>query len=127
MVRKTILIVDDSDSICSGIASYLEVNGYTALTAYDGEQGVRIARRERPDAILLDIMMPVMDGWEALRQLKVHPETAGIPILALSALRLSAEQVSAAGFAGYLSKPVPPHRLIDEIDRVTPQVRARSS
>ena len=127
MVRKTILIVDDSDSICTGIASYLEVNGYSALTAYDGEQGVRIARLERPDAILLDIMMPVMDGWEALRQLKLHPETARIPILALSALRLTAEQVLAAGFEGYLSKPVPPHRLIDEIDRVTPQVRTRSS
>ena len=125
MVRKTILIVDDSDSICAAIASYLEVNGYGVLTAYDGEQGVRIARRERPDAILLDIMMPVMDGWEALRQLKRYPETAGIPVLALSALRLSAEQVTAAGFEGYLSKPVPPHRLIDEIDRVTPQVRAR--
>jgi two-component system, cell cycle response regulator DivK len=125
MVRKTILIVDDSDSICSGIASYLEVHGYDALTAYDGERGVRVARTERPDVILLDIMMPVMDGWEAIRQLKSYPETARIPILALSALRLSADQVSAAGFDGYLSKPVPPHRLIDEIDRVTPQVRAR--
>jgi CheY-like chemotaxis protein len=125
MVRKTILIVDDSDSICTGIASYLEVNGYAALTAYDGEQGVRIARRERPDAILLDIMMPVLDGWEAMKQLKADPVTAGIPVLALSALRLSMEQVSAAGFEGYLSKPVPPHRLIDEIDRVTPHARAR--
>ena len=125
MVRKTILIVDDSDSICTGIASYLEVNGYGALTAYDGEQGVRIARRERPDAILLDIMMPVLDGWEAIKQLKADPETAGIPVLALSALRLSSEQVSAAGFEGYLSKPVPPHRLIDEIDRISPVARVR--
>jgi CheY-like chemotaxis protein len=122
MARKTILIVDDSDSICSGIASYLEVNGYEALTAYDGEQGVRIAKRSHPDAILLDIMMPVLDGWEAIRQLKADPETAGIPVLALSALRLSMEQVSAAGFDGYLSKPVPPHRLIDEIHRVAAAV-----
>ena len=119
MVRKTILIVDDSDSICTGIASYLEVNGYETLTAYDGEQGVRIAKRSRPDAIVLDIMMPVMDGWEAIRQLKADPQTAGIPVLALSALRLSMDQVTAAGFEGYLSKPVPPHRLIDEITRVS--------
>ena len=122
MVRKRILIVDDSDSICAGIASYLEVNGYEALTAYDGEQGVRIAQRSRPDVILLDIMMPVLDGWEAIRQLKADPQTASIPVLALSALRLSMEQIAAAGFDGYLSKPVPPHRLIDEISRVATAV-----
>ena len=122
MARKTILIIDDSDSICTGIASYLEVNGYDALTAYDGAQGVRIARSSRPDAILLDIMMPVLDGWGAIKQLKADPVTAGIPVLALTALRLSLDQVSAAGFEGYLSKPVPPHRLIDEITRVAAAV-----
>src|SRR5688500_15571384 len=57
MARKKILIVDDSDSICSGIASFLELNGYEALTAYDGEQGVRLAKDSQPDAIVLDIMM----------------------------------------------------------------------
>jgi two-component system, cell cycle response regulator DivK len=124
MARKTILIVDDSDSICSGIASYLEVNGYGALTAHDGEEGVRVARRERPDVILLDIMMPVLDGWEAMKQLKADVRTVGIPVLALTALRLSADQVSGAGFDGYLSKPVLPHRLIEEIDRVSPGGRA---
>jgi CheY-like chemotaxis protein len=119
MAQKTILVIDDSDSICSAIASYLAVNGYAALTAYDGDEGVRIAAQSRPDVILLDIMMPVLDGWGAIKRLKSTPETAAIPVLALSALRLSEEQVFAAGFEGYLSKPVPPHRLIEEIDRVS--------
>ena len=122
MVRKKILIVDDSDSICSGIASFLELSGYEALTAYDGEQGVRIAKRSLPDAIVLDIMMPVLDGWDAMKQLKADPATAGIPVLALSALRLSMDKISSAGFDGYLSKPVPPHLLIAEITRVSAAV-----
>jgi two-component system, cell cycle response regulator DivK len=118
MHRKTILIVDDADSICSALSAYLEVHGYRTLTAPDGAAGVKLARIERPDAILLDIMMPVLDGWGALKQLKTGSETAGIPVLALTALRLSNEQISAAGFDGYLSKPVPPHRLTQEIERV---------
>jgi two-component system, cell cycle response regulator DivK len=118
MDRKTILIVDDADSICSALSAYLEVQGYRTLTAPDGEQGVKVARAERPDAILLDIMMPVLDGWGALKQLKAGSETGGIPVLALTALRLSNEQLAAAGFDGYLSKPVLPHRLTAELERV---------
>lgn len=122
MAHMTILIVDDSDSICTAIASYLEVSGYGALTAFDGEEGVRLARESRPDAILLDIMMPVLDGWETIRQLKAISDTASIPVLALTALRIPDDQVKAAGFDGYLSKPVPPHRLIEEIERVCGRV-----
>lgn len=118
MSQRTVLVVDDSDSICTAIASYLEANGYEALSATDGEMGVRLAKAHRPDAILLDIMMPGLDGWGVIRQLKLAPETATIPVLALTALRLSDEQVRTAGFEGYLSKPVPPHRLKDEVDRV---------
>jgi len=118
MRQQTILIVDDSDSICAAIASYLEISGYRALTALDGGEALGAARRERPDAILLDIMMPVLDGWGTIRQLKATPETAHIPVLALTALRLPELQVQQAGFAGYLSKPVAPHRLVDEIGRV---------
>ena len=117
MSRKIILIIDDSDSICIAIASYLEANGYGAITALDGVEGVREARSSQPDVILLDIMMPILDGWGAIRQLKSDPATARIPVLALTALRLNDEQVQAAGFQGYLSKPVAPHRLIDEIER----------
>ena len=118
MSQRTVLVVDDSDSICMAIASYLEANGYGALAAMDGVEGVKLAKAHRPDAILLDIMMPELDGWGVIKQLKLAPETASIPVLALTALRLSDEQVRTAGFEGYLSKPVPPHRLRDEVERV---------
>lgn len=117
MDPKTVLIVDDSESICLAISSLLEINGYRAITAADGAEGVRKARQSRPDVILLDIMMPVLDGWDAIKQLKADPQTSSIPVVALTALRLSEEQVHAAGFDGYLSKPVPPHRLADEVGR----------
>jgi CheY-like chemotaxis protein len=117
MHRKTILVVDDSESICTGIASLLNLEGYDTLVAYDGEEGVRKARQHRPDAILLDIMMPVLDGWGAIERLRASPETANIPVLALTALRLSPEQLHRGAFDGHLFKPVPVHRLIEEIER----------
>lgn len=116
-VRKRVLIVDDAESIRMAIGSVLEIHGYHALAAADGEEGVRVAREQQPDVILLDIMMPVLDGWGAIKQLKADPFTAGIPVVALTALRLTEEQVQAAGFSGYLSKPVTPHRLREELQR----------
>lgn len=117
MIRKKVLIVDDSESICAALGSVLEVHGYDVVSAPDGERGVRAAREHRPDLILLDIMMPVLDGWGALQELKGSAETAPIPVIALTALRLSEERVEAAGFSGYLSKPVTPHALREEIQR----------
>jgi two-component system cell cycle response regulator DivK len=118
-VRKTVLIVDDAESICMALASVLEVHGYAVLAAYDGEQGVRLAQENQPDVILLDIMMPVLDGWGAIRRLKSDARTSAIPVIALTALRLTEDQVQAAGFTGYLSKPVTPHRLREEIQGVS--------
>lgn len=117
MAQPTILIADDSDSIRAALRSVLPSLGFATLLATDGAQAVEVARRERPDAILLDIMMPVLDGWGALKQLKADPATAGIPVIALTALRLTDEQVHAAGFAGYLHKPITAHRLKEELDR----------
>jgi CheY-like chemotaxis protein len=126
MQRRTILVVDDSDSIRDALACVLEIAGHVPVLAADGEEGVGMPLRHRPDAILLDIMMPVLDGWGAIRRLRADPETAGIPVLALTALRLSQAQVDEAGFDGYLSKPVPSHRLLEEIERACSRVRARA-
>lgn len=124
MERGTVLIVDDSDSVCAGIASYFEVQGFSTRVAYDGEAGVRMARQHRPDVILLDIMMPVMDGWEAVAALRQDQDTAHIPIFALTALRLSQEQLEQAGFTGHLNKPVPPHRLLEAVEGALTPARA---
>jgi CheY-like chemotaxis protein len=126
MDRKTILVVDDSESIRDALACVLEIAGHVPVLATDGEEGVRMALRHRPDAILLDIMMPVLDGWGAIRRLRADNATAGIPVLALTALRLSQAQVEDAGFDGYLSKPIPSHRLLEEIERACSRVRARA-
>jgi CheY-like chemotaxis protein len=126
MQRRTILVVDDSDSIRDALACVLEIAGHVPLLATDGEEGVRMALRHRPDAILLDIMMPVLDGWGAIRRLRADNATAGIPVLALTALRLSQAQVEDAGFDGYLSKPIPSHRLLEEIERACGRARARA-
>lgn len=126
MQRRTILVVDDSDSIRDALACVLEIAGHVPVLAADGEEGVRMALRHRPDAILLDIMMPVLDGWGAIRRLRGNNATAGIPVLALTALRLSQAQVEDAGFDGYLSKPIPSHRLLEEIERACSRVRTRA-
>jgi CheY-like chemotaxis protein len=118
MERRTILVVDDSDSVCAAIAAYLEISGYAALTAHDGVEGVKTAKQHLPDMILLDIMMPRLDGWGAIEQLRTDPQTRGIPVVALTALRLPQDQLDKAGFEGYLSKPVAPHRLADELGRL---------
>ena len=123
MPARTVLIVDDSESICNVLAFLLEKEGYVTHSAYDGERGVEMAREHHPDVILLDIMMPELDGWGVVRRLKGDRETADIPVLALTALRLTDEHVSAAGFEGYLSKPVSTHRLKEEIQRVCGQPR----
>ena len=117
MAARTVLVVDDSESICSALSVVLEIAGHRPVTAAHGAEGVRLARLHRPDVILLDIMMPVLDGWGAIRELKTDPATARIPVLALTALRLSPAEVEAAGFAGYLSKPITSHRLLEEIER----------
>ena len=122
-VRKTILVVDDADSIRAALGSVLQVHGYAVLTASDGEAGVQVAQEHQPDVILLDIMMPVLDGWGALKRLASDPRTKGIPVIALTALPLTAEQVQAAGFSGYLSKPVTTHRLKEEIQSASRNAR----
>lgn len=121
MIRRSILIVDDSESICSVLGKMLSLHGYDALVAYDGEQGVAMAREHRPYLVLLDIMMPVLDGWGAIRELKADPRTAEIPVVALTALTLSEQRVSEAGFCGYLSKPITTHRLREEIRHASAQ------
>ena len=115
MERRTVLVVDDAESICTGVAQLLGIDGFSCLTAYNGMDGLRQVREHRPDAVLLDIMMPGLDGWGVIREIKADPETARVPVLALTALPLSAEQLDSAGFQGLLRKPVPPHLLREEV------------
>lgn len=104
---KTILIVEDVEFNLDLLVQLLE-DDYAILTASDGAAGIELAERARPDLILMDLSLPVIDGWEATRRLKAHALLHHIPIIALTAHAMSGdeEKARAAGCDDYLSKPI---------------------
>jgi signal transduction histidine kinase/DNA-binding response OmpR family regulator len=106
--RATVLVVDDHDLNRELAKTLLERRGCRVVLARDGEQGVQMARAERPDLVLLDLAMPVKDGLTAARELKADPQTKAIPLVAFTALAMRGDEERArkAGFDGYLSKPL---------------------
>jgi two-component system, cell cycle response regulator DivK len=115
----TILIVDDNADNREVYSILLEHAGYAVVKASDGWSGVQQARACHPDLILMDISMPVMDGFQATEILKADPATHDIPVLAVTAHdgpehRLRARHL---GMSGYLTKPLPPGRVLQEVDR----------
>ena len=122
---KTILIVEDVEMNRDLLVQLLE-DDYALLTAGDGEAGVKLAEKHRPDLILMDLSLPGIDGWEATRRLKASPATCSIPIVALTAHAMQGddERALAAGCDGYLSKPVDEDLLFRTIRGVLAEVRA---
>src|SRR5713101_4712375 len=112
-----ILLVEDNDMNRDMLARRLERRGYQVVIAVDGDQGMRLAQEEAPDLILMDMSLPVLDGWEATRQLKAAPVTQAIPIIALTAHAMSGDREKAleAGCNDYDSKPVEFARLLAKI------------
>jgi len=104
----TILVVDDYETNRELARMLLERRGHRVLLAVNGKQGIEIARSERPSMILMDLAMPVMDGFEAARDLKADPLLAKIPLVAFTALAMRGDEERAlrAGFDGYLTKPI---------------------
>jgi CheY-like chemotaxis protein len=115
-----ILIVEDNDDNRDMLMRRLERRGYATLVAVDGRQGIELARSELPDLILMDMGLPVVDGWEATRRLKSAPETQHIPIIGLSANAMAgdAEKGLDAGCDDYDTKPVEIARLLEKIQRL---------
>jgi len=108
MAVPTVLIVEDSALNRKLVETVLKPYGYHILVAEDGQTGVEIALRERPNLILMDVMMPVMNGYDATRRIKDHCDTADIPVVALTASAMPHERVQAlaAGCDGYITKPI---------------------
>jgi DNA-binding response OmpR family regulator len=121
MARGRVLIVDDEESIRVLCRLNLELEDYDVLEAADGETGVSIARATKPDVIFLDVMMPVMDGWEALVRLKGDDATADIPVVMLTAVTSEADEIRAwgAGVLEYIHKPFDPGVLLQSISNAT--------
>lgn len=117
---EKILIVDDDPCIISLIALHVEMAGYEPVSALDGIAALQLAPRERPRAVILDLMLPEIDGWEVCRSIKRDERTAGIPVLILSALsdRETREKAFIAGADGYMTKPFSPKELIAKISGI---------
>ena len=113
-----ILYVEDNDDNIYVITNRLGRRGFTILVARDGEQGVAMASAEKPDLILMDLRLPVIDGWEAARRIKAEPATRHIPILALSAHAMTGDRAKAlaAGCDDYDTKPIDFARLRAKIE-----------
>ncbi len=116
---KKILIVEDVEMNIDLITQLLE-DDYELVVARDGAQGLALAEQERPDAILMDMSLPVMDGWEATRQIRATEHLKHIPIIGLSAHAMSGDEEKArvAGCSDYLTKPVDDALLRAKLDEV---------
>ena len=116
---KTVLLVEDNEDNRTVYRTILEHFGYQVIEARNGEDGVNMAREQHPDLILMDISIPLIDGWEATRILESEPGTSQIPIIALTAHALATDRAKAneVGCDGYLAKPCEPRRVVAEVER----------
>lgn len=119
-IAKVLMIDDESDIRLVGAMSLRAVGKWEVLTAASGEEGLALARREKPDVILLDVMMPGMDGPTVLGRLHADPQTASIPVVLLTAKALTqeVERFRALGVAGIITKPFDPMTLPREVRHI---------
>ena len=117
---KRVLLVDDDEMSRDMLSRRLIRRGFEVIFAVDGKQGVEAARREKPDIILMDVGLPVMDGWEATRCIKSDDATRGVSVIGLSARTMSGDRDKAieAGCDDYDIKPIEFDRLIGKIERL---------
>jgi DNA-binding response OmpR family regulator len=119
--KPKILIIEDEQTMRDLIRLTLERNGFDALEANGGWEGLDLARKERPDLILLDLMMPDVDGWEVHRQLKADDELEDIPIIVVTILGRNTDSVFGSHITevdDYITKPFSTSRLVSSINRV---------
>jgi len=122
MGRKSILVIDDEVGFVDAVRMRLEANGFSVTGAHNGEDGLKAARREKPNLILLDLAMPKINGFEALSQLKSDPATSLVPVIIITA-QSDAEYAFDAGKLGaadYLIKPVGMENLLDIVGKYVP-------
>ena len=116
-MSKKILIVEDTEDNRQILRDLLGMAGYTLFEARDGAEGVARAAEHRPDLILMDIQMPVMDGYEATRRIKANPELKAIPIVAVTSYALSGDEQKTrdAGCDAYIAKPYSPRQMLAKV------------
>ena len=112
MAPKLLLVADDEEDNRVIFSAILTHHRYNVLLATDGREAVAQAKRHAPDLVLMDLQMPVMDGWEATRLLRLDPHTATVPIVAVTAQDWTANRLREAGFCAYIRKPVAPREMV---------------
>lgn len=128
--RRRVLVVDDEPDVLLLCRVNLEFEGYEVMEAGDGVEAMTRVRERRPDVILLDVMMPRMDGWQALEAIKADPATTSIPVVMLTAKVQDEDQIRGweAGAADYITKPFSPlslSQVIADVVRNDPEEEAR--
>ncbi len=121
-VLTKVLLVEDNEMNSDMLSRRLERKGFHVVVAKDGLEGVSMAGEERPDIILMDMSLPEIDGWEATRRIKAAPETASIPVVALTAHAMASDRKRAleAGCDDFDTKPVELSRLLDKMGNLLP-------
>jgi CheY-like chemotaxis protein len=119
-VRPRVLLVDDYPDAREMYSEYLQYSGFDVVEAGNGMEALQRAAETSPDIILMDLSLPVMDGWEATRRLKADPRTSGIPVVALTGHALAgiSEGARKAGCDAFVTKPCLPDELVKEIRKV---------
>jgi two-component system, cell cycle response regulator DivK len=116
MTHRLVLVADDQEDNRVIFSAVLQHHGYAVLPAADGQEAVDQAKLHSPDLILMDLSMPVLSGWEAIRLLRQDRETAPIPIAAVTAADESPERLREAGFCAYVRKPVAPQNVVRAVE-----------
>lgn len=118
--QDLVLIVEDDEDSRFVYTAILEDNGFAVVTASSGDEGLRMARERRPDAVLLDVSIPGMDGWSVSSHLKADSDTAAIPLIIITAHAFpeDAKKASEVGCDAFLTKPCEPRHVLNEITRL---------
>ncbi len=118
--QPLVLVIEDDENARDIVSTILRHHGYQVHAANDGVEIVEVARELMPAVVLMDLSMPRVDGWTALKRLRSDRDTAGIPVVALTAhsMRGDQQKTADAGFDSYLSKPLDPHAVLDEVRRL---------
>jgi len=126
MSEQCILVAEDHEPLLAGIRDVLETEGYTVLTATDGSEALQEMEQARPDLILIDIMMPVMDGYALYKTVRARPEWATIPVVFLTSKAEDEDRLKgkALGVEGYITKPFDPDTLLATVRTLLERAQA---
>jgi CheY-like chemotaxis protein len=126
---RTVLVAEDNAVNRELLRELLETRGYTVLEACDGQEALHMIDQAQPDILLLDIGMPVLDGFAVVRKIRENPHLAKLPVVAVTAYAMQndRERILNSKFDGYLSKPINPRLLMEELDRLLSQREDRNT